>query len=238
MATNALIKLDKNATSAIKKNKTMSENIKMEEIVEQKTEATSAPVEAEQDPLKIELDKVQKKEGRTEKERAAYSLKMNAARFKELGGDPTEVLGIKEIPIKTTEDDEDEKPVTLGMLKKFQQEGASKTALQQADEIQNETERELVKYHLANTIKSSGNPIEDLRFARSIVNSSKNSQILEEFSRKVAPKQHSNSSGADANQEKEVVFTSEELTMMKAPFNMTAQEVMDARSGKKFKFKN
>lgn len=218
----------------------MSKNIEMEDIVEKTTDPTSEPVieKVEQDPLKTELERVQKKEGRTELEKATFSLKKNAERLKELGGDPSAILGIeKEIPKTVTEDD-DNTPVTVGMLKKIQQNDASKSALQQADEIQNETERELVKYHLGNTIKSTGNPTEDFKLARGLVNSLKNTQILEEAARKTPPKSHSNSSGVDSKQEKEVVYSSDELQMMKAPFNMTKQEILDARAGKKFTFKN
>lgn len=219
----------------------MSANIKIEDIVE-KTEVTSAPVEVpvEQDPLKTELEKVQQKEGRTEEEKAAFSFKKIAARLTELGSDPAKILGIKVEPKEetTTEENEDDKPVTLGMLKKMQQKDSQKSALQQAEEIQNETERELVKHHLENTIKPSGNPTEDLRLARSLVNSFRNTQILEEAKRRPPVKSFSNSSGVDAKKEEEVVFTPDEQTMMKAPFFMSPQEVMDARAGKKFKFKN
>lgn len=223
----------------------MSENIKMEDIVE-KPDSTSeeAQVEetgsetaatetTEQDPLKIELERVQKSKY-TDKEKAEHSLRKNAARVKELGGDPNSILGIE----KTEDgDDEDDKPVTLGMLKKMQQENAAKTALQQADEIKNETERELVKFHLQNTIKSTGIPAEDLKLARALVNAVKNSQIIEETTRKTAPKTHSNGSGVDAKQEQEIIYTAEELAFMKPPFNSTPAQIMAAREGKKFSFK-
>ncbi len=224
----------------------MAENIKMEDLVE-KVDSTSetteqvetkteekpeVKVETEQDPLKIELERVQKQSKYTEKEKAEFSLKKTAEKVKELGGDPSTILGIE----KETPDDEDDTPLTIGMLKKLQQENAAKTALQQADEISNETERELVKYHLQNTIKSTGVPSEDLKLARALVNAVKNSQIIEETARKTPPKTHSNSSGVDAKQEKEIVFTPEELAMMKPPFNMTQNEILAARAGKSFKF--
>lgn len=214
-------------------------DIKMEDIIE-KPESTSdeAQVEetnevesTEQDPLKTELEKVQRT-GRTELEKATFSLKKNAERLKELGGDPNTILGIEKETLET----EDDKPVTLGMLKKIQQENAAKSALQMAEEINNETERELVKYHLQTTIKSTGIPAEDLKIARAIVNSVKNSQITEELGRKPNAKTHSSSSGVDAKQEKEVVFTSEELRMMSSPFNVTKDEILAARQGKKFSF--
>jgi len=212
------------------------ENIKMEDIVEKdsSTSEESETVETtEQDPLKTELEKVQTKTQRTELEKAAFSLKKNAERLKELGGDPNAVLGTEK---ETSETDEDDKPVTLGMLKRLQQETAEKTALQLAAEIPNETERELVKYHLQNTIKSTGNAQEDFKLARALVNSVKNSQIAEEVYRKTNPKNHSSSSGVDARQEEKIEFTQAELDMMKAPFNLSREEVIAARKGNKYNF--
>jgi hypothetical protein len=212
-------------------------DINMEDLVEAPT--SEAPAEEteetpEQDPLKTELERVQNKDPRKELEKAEKSLHFNAKRVAELGGDPTKVLGVS---VEDSED-EDDKPVTIGMLKKIQRETAERTALQQADDIQNETERELVKHHLQNTIKSTGNPSEDLRNARALVNSLKNSQIIEEVSRRPEVKTHSNATGADAKQEKEVVLTPEEKQMMGAPFNMSVPEILAAREGKKFDFKS
>lgn len=227
--------------------KTMSENLKMEDLVEKvvptsetteqvetKVEVeTETEVKTEQDPLKTELERV-KKSGRSELDKAQFSLKKNAERVKELGGDPNAILGIEK---ETTENyDEDDKPVTVGMLKKLQQESASKTAFQQADDIQNETERELVKYHLQNTIRSTGLPQEDLKLARALVNAVKNTQIIEESTRKTPAKSHSNSSGVDAKQEQTIVYTSNELQMMQAPFNLSPKDILQARAGKSTKF--
>lgn len=229
-----------NATLAITE-KSM-ENIKMEDIVEKDSTSESKQVEetsetntTEQDPLKIELDRVQKKP-KSEIEKAKDNLFFNAKRAKELGIDPAEILGFKSK--EDEEVDEDDTPVTVGMLRKIQQENASKTALQLADEISNEAERELVKYHLQNTIKSTGIPTEDLKLSRALVNSVKNSQIIEETTRATPVKTHSNSSGVDAKQEKEITYSPDELQMMKPPFNMTPAQILEARGGKKYSFKN
>ena len=201
---------------------------KTEVKVETKAEVeTEAKVEAEQDPLKIELERVQRT-GKTEKEKAEFSLKKNAERVKALGGDPNSILGIEK---EEDTDEDDDKPITVGMYKKLQRDNASKTALQQAEEIQNETERELVKYHLQNTIKSTGLPNEDLKLARSLVNAVKNTKIIEEQARKPIAKTHSNSSGVDAKQA--VADTSEltkaEMIFMSAPFRMTKEQIIKAR---------
>lgn len=218
------------------------ENIKMEDIVEETTSTSEEVAETtetketevvEQDPLKTELERV-RTVGKTEKEKAEYSLKKNAERVKALGGDPTQILGFKEEQVS----EEDDRPVTIGMLKRMQEETTAKTALQMAEEISNETERELVKYHLQNTIRSTGTPAQDLKLARALVNSVKNSQILEETARKTAPKTHSNASGVDAKQEKEVAFTPDEQRMMAPPFNVSPAEILEARKGKTFSFKH
>ena len=220
------------------------ENIKMEDIVEkpsptseeaQVETAVKPEVETEQDPLKTELEKVQKKSKYTELEKAEHALKSTAERLKILGGDPNTILRIEK---ETPDIDEDDTPLTVGMLKKLQQENASKSALEEADEINNETERELVKFHLQNTIKSTGSPKEDLKLARALVNAVKNTQIIEEVNRKTPPKTYSNSSGAPAKQEVEVTYSQAELDMMKPPFNITPAQILAAREGKKYSFKN
>lgn len=211
------------------------DNIKMEDIQEVPTSETieetteevtteSEVSEAEQDLLKDELDRVQKG-GRTEAEKAAFSLKKNAERARELGLDPTEILGIKEEPL-----DDDDTPVTMGMFKKLQEEKVVKTALQLADEISTSIERELVKYHIENTIKSTGNPTEDLRHARAIVNEAKNRQVIEEVQRKGLVKTHSSATSAPAKQvDQEPELTVQELAFMRPPFNLSKDEIVAAR---------
>ncbi len=174
---------------------------------------------AEQDPLKIELDKVQRK-GRTKAEKLIYTKKRVDEQLKE--------LGIEDEPLE----DEDAKPMTVGDFKRMQAQTAQKTALQLADEVSNETERELLKYHLENTIRSTGNPTEDLKLAQGLVNSVKNQQILEETLRKPAPRTSGGGSGAPAREIKQEEFSEQELIYMKAPFNLTKQQILDARSGK------
>jgi hypothetical protein len=222
------------------------ENIKMEDIVEKtpspseeaqveeqvETEATvetETEVETEQDPLKTELERVQRKSTKTPVEKLLYTKARVEKQLKELGVDEEGY---------NSEIDEDDTPLTVGMLKKLQAEGAAKTALQQANEIKNETERELVKFHLQNTIKSTGLPNEDLKLARALVNAVKNTQIIQEQTRKTPPKTHSNSSGVDAKHEKEIVYTAEELAFMRPPFNNTPAQILAARQGKTFDFKH
>lgn len=218
----------------------MAENIKMEDLVEKvdltpettveeviEEPAKEPEVTPEQDPLKIELEKV-RKSGRTEKEKAEFSLKKTAERVRELGGEPANILGIKvEEP---NLDDDDEQPLTVGMFKKIQQAGATKTALQLAEDITDNTEKELTKFYLENRIVPSGNPQEDLRDARRMVNAVKNEQIITEVARKTPAKTHSNASGADALDN--VVrgeLTKDEMVFMGKPFNMTKEAILKLR---------
>jgi len=196
------------------------------EIVEETTDVDST---TEQDPLKVELEKVQRKEGKTEAEKAAYSLKKNAERAKELGIDPAEILGFSKSEV-TDDLDDDDKPVTLGMLKRMEMEKAGQTALHLAEDIDNEAERELTKYHLESTIRSTGNPSEDLKLARAIVNAAKNSQIIEEVARKPSAKTHSSASSAPAKPEDEhIELTRDELAFTRPPFNLTEKDIIAAR---------
>ena len=180
----------------------------------------------EQDPLKIELERV-KASKYTEKEKAEFTLRKNADRVKALGGDPSSILGIED----NEPGEDDDQPLTVGMYKKIQQERATKTALELADEITNETEKELVKYHLDNTIKSTGIPSEDLKIARALVNAVKNSQIIEEVARKPIAKSHSNASSVDAkNDEVKGELTQEEKLFLGKPFNMSRESILKART--------
>lgn len=203
----------------------MSETIKQEDLIE-KTDVT--PASTEQDPLKVELDRVQKT-GKSEAEKATFSLKKNAERVRELGIDPAEILGIRVSTGEDTEIDED-KPVTVGMLKRIQQESAAKSALQLADDIGNESERELTKYHLQNSIRSTGNPSEDLRLARSLTNAAKNGQILDLVIHKPDTKNHSTGSGGPLKVEIDKgELTAAEMKFLGKPFKMTKEEIIKAR---------
>lgn len=187
---------------------------------------------AAQDPLKSELDRVKSKKPEfSEKEKAEFTLKRNAERVKELGGDPNIVLGVH----TSDDDNDDDKPMTVGAFKRFQQEFASRSALQLADEITNETERELVKYHIQNTIRSSGNSQEDLRIARTLTNAAKNSQILEEQQRKIQSKTYSSSSGVNATYDpiEGAELTNSEKRFLGKPWKMTKEQIIAARKPQK-----
>ncbi len=173
----------------------------------------------QQDPLKTELERVQRK-GRTKVEKLLYTKNRIDEQLKELGH-------LEEEP-----EEDDEKPVTMGMLKKLQAQTATKTALDLANEETDPVKRELLTYHLENTIRSTGNPQEDFKLAQSLVSSVKNQQILEEQLRKPPTKTHPSGSGVPAKFERQEEFTPEELAFMRPPFNLTKEAIVKAREGK------
>lgn len=190
------------------------ENKVDEEVIPAVTEKQTEQ-SVEQDPLKTELEKVQSKT-RTKAEKLQYSKKRIEDQLKE--------LGIEDEP----EEDDDSKPLTKGDLKKFQVEQATKSALDLANAVSNETERELLKYHLENTIRSTGNPAEDFKLAQNQVYAVKNQQILEELDRK-PPIKNSGSGGAPAKHEKQAELTADELPFLKAPWYMSKEKILAAR---------
>ncbi len=179
-------------------------------------------------PVKAELEKVKNKETKSEAEKAAFSLKKNAERLKELGGDPVAVLGIK----PNSDDNEDEDaPVTVGMLKKIEAEKAQQTAIQLAEStIKDKDDRELAKIYLSTRIIPTGDPQEDLRLALSMVNSVKNQQIAQELSRSnTQSRSHATSSGVPARADGIFEPTPEEAQFMRS-FGMTKEDILKARS--------
>lgn len=203
----------------------MPEEEKKVEVSPSETESKETVVETtetEQDLLKEELEKVQNK-GRSKKDKLLFTKRRIEDQLKELGEDVVE-------DDEEIEDEDDNKPVTVGMLKKIERQTSVKTALQLADSISNEVERELVKHHIQNTIRSSGNAQEDLSMAQAIVNVVKNRKIIEETQRKPITKTHSSSSGAPAKGEGETIeFTQSEKKLMGKPFNVTPAQIIAAR---------
>lgn len=185
------------------------------------TEAPSQ--ENTESPVEVELRKEQGRIVRSEEEKAAFSLKKNFEKVKELGLDPEEILGVK--PKDAPDKDQ---PLTVAMLEQLQKENGKKTALQLAESIEDTKERELTKIYLENRIVPSGDAQEDLKMARALVNSVKNGQIAQLAATRGTPAAHSSSPSAPAKVEKEVELTREEQVLM-AGFNLTKEQVLAAR---------
>lgn len=166
------------------------------------------------------------KRKRTEKEKAEYSLKKNAERVRQLGGDPSAILDSD----GGDDADDDDKPVTHGDLRRIRMQEATQTAEQLANAIEDEGERDLVKAALINDIKPSGNPAADLAKAKAIVNAEKNRQIAEEAQRGTRPRTAASGSGGPAHQtENQSEFTADEQKFMKPPYNLSKEKILEAR---------
>ena len=185
-------------------------------------EEIAAKEEAEkQDLLKQELEK--RKSKYTEQEKAEYTLKSTAKRLKEMGKDPAIVLGIK--GDETIEDDD-----VPDWYRAEKAREATKTALQMADDITNDTEKELVKHYLNNRIVPSGNPKQDFQDALKIVNSEKNAKIIEMAKGKPQAKRAITNGGEIPPGEEEPEFTPEEEKYRKSgPLHLTDKQILEAR---------
>lgn len=170
------------------------------------------------DPLKKELEKVKKP--RTRKEKILYKKSLLEKELAELGDDGDEV----------DPEEDPNKPVTVADLDRRDAEKVRKDALALTDDIEDETERELVRHHIENTIKPSGDPQQDFKNARAIVNSVKNGQIAEEAARRTTPPRTGTGSGAPAKPDDKVFEpTPEEATFMRPPYNLTKEDIIKAR---------
>jgi hypothetical protein len=183
------------------------------------------------------------KQNATPAEKAAHRLRENAKKLKELGGNPSEVLGdidgdddIEDDPDLDGEDDN--KPLTVGEFKKIRASEKTATALTLADtQISDENERALAKTYLATRIKPSGDPQQDLEDAMALVNKVKNRQVATEQNRRAGTtvRRVSTGSGAPGRFEDPVNATEEELAaarIAKVPQNLREQWVKDRREGK------
>lgn len=193
------------------------EETEKKEVVPQAT--PEAPL---QDPVEAELQKEKERKTYTDKEKAAFNLKKNAERAKELGVDPAEVLDLK----KDEDEGGDEVP---DWYKREKAKEATKTALQMADELQDQNVRNLVKSYLENRIRPSGNPEDDFRLALGAVSSIKNGQIIEEINRPGGAKKTALGGSAPLKTEPDFTPTPEEAALMAPPFNITKEQILKNR---------
>ena len=91
---------------------------------------------------------------------------------------------------------EEDRPLTIRDLERFNLQTAKESALNLAESIPDEKERELTKFHLENTIKPSGDPATDYANAKLLVNGVKNGQKAEELARFRAPRTVGTAPGA------------------------------------------
>lgn len=207
----------------------MDENIKTEEAVGTVSTDAGKTEETSQDPIQVELERVRRP--KTEREKAEYTLLHTAKRLSELGADPTEILGIKQ---ETHEESSSEVPE---WYRREQAKGQEKNALQLADAIPDQYERDLVKHHLETSI-TGGTAEERLKIARGYVNSLRNAQIVEHVVNKPQSKGFSAAPGAPAKETPEAPeLSKQEKDMDDWVFkttgkHMTPDEIRNARGQK------
>ena len=144
------------------------------------------------------------------------------------GGDPAEILGVK-THIETDDQDDDSRPVTVGMLRDIQKQDAHKTAIQRAEEIEDEATRTTVKNYLSNNVKPSGDAEADFKFALSAASAEKNKQVIAEIQRYVAPKRTASGGSMTAAIEEQFTPTDQESVMMRPPYNVSKEKIIEAR---------
>lgn len=183
---------------------------------------SQAPAPSQPHPLQSELDKIEEhKSGRTRREKLEYTKQRVEQQLRELDG---------EVGTAVPAEIDKSKPLTFADYERLQREQENTRAVDLAESITDEVERKLVIHYLENTIKPSGNAENDLGIARAIVNAKRNGQIAEEAARMTRPNGFAASPGAPAKPPEDIFEpTAEEASMMRAPFNLTKEDVLRAR---------
>lgn len=112
------------------------------------------------------------KEPKTELEKAKRALHFNAKRFKELGGDPSEVLGTPPVPPVVVPPADN----TFATKEDLAEQEAGKYA-------RTDAERKVVMHHYRTSIKQSGNIVTDIQNAYLIAHKGKIVRSFEEIRR-------------------------------------------------------
>ena len=128
--------------------------------------------------------------------------------------------------IVITAEDDDDKPLTKGDLKRIQRDEAKRTALQLANDIQDEDERSAVIEALQTTILPSGNPQRDFQKAVDLATSEKNRQIASmKTHNKGKPTTVRTNGGAPAKEDDQFEPTQAELDAARMVGKKTPQDM-------------
>lgn len=130
--------------------------------------------------------------------------------------------------------DDEDRPLTMGDLKRIDARKAAKTALEMANAIEDAGDKAAVVEALKSVVPS-GDPQKDFGNAVAIANRVRNSVILEEAGRKVAAPAHTMGAGAPARQQQGDKFepTLQEQAYMRPPFSLSKEEILAARGTSK-----
>lgn len=168
---------------------------------------------------------IEQKPKYSEAEIAAYNLRKQAEKARELGLEPATVLNI-------SSKKEDDEPLTMGKLKEMQAQQAKEEAFRMLDSIADETEREEVRQILSTRIVPSGNAAADLTLARSAVNALRNERIAQELARKPNAVKTAAGGSVSAPVEDRFEPTEEELLFMAPPYNLKKEQIIQLRTRK------
>jgi hypothetical protein len=184
---------------------------------------TPASEPSQPNPLQAELDRVeQHRSGRTKREKLEFTLSRVKQQLAELDG---------EAGVDTTIEVDKTKAVTFADLDRIEHDRENRRAVDMAESIQDDVERKLTIHYLENTIRPSGNAETDLANARAIVNAKRNALIAEEASRGTRPNSFVSAPGAPMRPAQEVFEpTAQEAQFMRAPFNLTKEDIIAARN--------
>jgi hypothetical protein len=172
------------------------------------------------DPLKKEPSQDEPKDPKDPKDGKQFSKRERLIHAKEK---------IESQLSELDDDEDDDKPLTRGDLKRMEREKSRDTAIDLASAIDDEDERTQVIDLLENRITPSGNPTEDLTLARAAVNAIKTAQIAEDAARKQNPNQHGSNPGGPGKVEDVFTPTEDEKVFMRAPYNLTQEDIIKAR---------
>lgn len=186
-----------------------------EEIIVDQTTPNGDTPKGEESPSSTQPEPTKKEEPEkkfTKRERLEFTKAKIEKQLEELDGE-----------------EDDTRPLTVGEFKKMQREEVRKSAVELAGSIEDQDEREEVISILETRIVPSGKAEDDLKLARDMVNARKNAQIAEDMARKTQPNTHSSRPANPGHTPQAFTPTAEELTFMQPPYNLTKEQIIEAR---------
>lgn len=166
-------------------------------------------------------------EKRTEKEKAVFTLKGTAQRLKDLGEDPLKILGIQP-ETKVSSELSDDTPLTVGALRELQRQDTKRSALQMANDISDEAERDEV-ISILNRLEPSGDAQSDFNLAQNAANAQRAKRIADEQARRTQPRRTAAGGSSPAPVETEFTPTAEEMVFMRPPYNLSKDKIIARR---------
>ena len=128
------------------------------------------------------------------------------------------------------DEEDDDKPLTRGDLKRMKQQDVKDSAIELASDIEDELERDAVIDILENRLVPSDDPNADLKSALTMANATKAMQQLEEMARKGRPKSHASTPGGPGNAPDHFEPTEQERVFMSPPYNLSQEDIIKARN--------